>query len=298
MSTTPLAAAIAAHTATRNTPDGFYATDIAALKLMRIGEKTLPAYALYTPALCLAVQGTKQVMLGDALFDYGAMEFLIVSVDLPILGRVTHATPEHPFLALILELDVKLLQDVIRQLDGEAVAPGTAALGVFVGRLEEQAADCLLRLVQLLGQPRAIAMLAPSILRELYYWLLSSPQGEQLRRLVAPDSSTLRIAEAIHLMQADFAAPIGIGRLAALAGMSVSSFHAHFKSITSLTPLQYQKQLRLLQARRLIVTRAANASQAAYQVGYESASQFSREYTRMFGTPPSRERVVGDVIQH
>ena len=115
---------------------------------------------------------------------------------------------------------------------------------------------------------------------------------------MAPDSRTLRIAEAIHLMQTDFAAPIGIGRLAALAGMSVSSFHAHFKSITSLTPLQYQKQLRLLQARRLIVTRAANASQAAYQVGYESASQFSREYTRMFGTPPSRERAAGDVMQH
>lgn len=292
MPPTSLAAAIDAYTAGRPSADGFYATELAPLRLMRATGQTLPKYSLYSPTICLTVQGAKQALLGDALFDYGAMEFLIVSVDLPILGSVTQATPAAPFLALILELDIKLLQEVIAQLDADTVATSGAPLGVFVGQLGQQAADCLLRLLQLLGEPRGLAMLAPSIVRELYYWLLGSKEGDALRRLAAPDSHTLRIAEAIHLLQAEFAAPIGIERLAARAGMSASSFHAHFKSITSVTPLQYQKQLRLLQARRLLATRAANVSQAAYQVGYESASQFSREYARMFGTPPSREAVA------
>ncbi|OBV41526.1 AraC family transcriptional regulator [Janthinobacterium psychrotolerans] len=294
MPTSPLATAIDAYTRGRHSADGFYATELAPLRLMRVAGQTLPQYALYTPTLCLTVQGAKQAMLGDALFNYGAMEFLIVSVDLPILGRITQASGEVPFLALILSLDIKLLQEVVAQLDADtsASAAGHASHGVFVGQLEAPAADCLLRLMQLLDDPRGLAMLAPSIVRELYYWLLSSKQGDALRQLAAPDSHTLRIAEAINLMQAEFAAPIGIERLASRAGMSASSFHAHFKSITSVTPLQYQKQLRLLQARRLLVTRAANVSQAAYQVGYESASQFSREYARMFGTPPSRETVA------
>lgn len=240
----------------------------------------------------MTVQGAKQVMLGNAVFDYGPMEYLVVSVDLPIIGRVTQGNADTPFLALILDIDVALLQDVVRQLDQQAPTHAPSSLGIFIGNFAGEAADCALRLMQLLEQPRAIPVLAASLLRELYYWLLCGPQGEQLRRLVAPNSNILRIADAIHVMRKEFDQPIGIERLAALAGMSPSSFHAHFKTITSVTPLQYQKQLRLLQARRLLVTRAANASQAAYQVGYESPSQFSREYTRMFGTPPSREPTV------
>lgn len=289
MPSSPLAAAITRYTDTHAEADGFYETDIAPLKLMRIGQHTLPTYTLYTPTLCMTVQGAKQVMLGDTVFDYGPMEYLVVSVDLPIIGRVTQGNADTPFLALILDIDVALLQDVIRQLDQPSPAHAPSSLGIFIANFAGQAADCALRLMQLLEQPRAIPVLASSLLRELYYWLLCGPQGEQLRRLVAPNSNILRIADAIHLMRKEFDQPIGIERLATLAGMSTSSFHAHFKTITSLTPLQYQKQLRLLQARRLLVTRAANASQAAYQVGYESPSQFSREYTRMFGTPPSRE---------
>lgn len=289
MSSSPLAAAITRYTDTHAETGGFHETAIASLKLMRIGQHTLPSYTLYTPNLCMTVQGAKQVMLGDTVFDYGPMEYLVVSVDLPIIGRVTQGSADTPFLALILDIDVALLQDVVRQLDQAPPVHAPSSLGIFIGNFSGQAADCALRLIQLLEQPRAIPVLASSLLRELYYWLLCGPQGEQLRRLVAPNSNTLRIAEAIHVMRKEFDQPIGIERLAALAGMSPSSFHAHFKTITSVTPLQYQKQLRLLQARRLLVTRAANASQAAYQVGYESPSQFSREYTRMFGTPPSRE---------
>lgn len=289
MPSSPLATAITRYTDTHTEVDGFYETDIAPLKLMRIGQHTLPTYTLYTPTLCMTVQGAKQVMLGDTVFDYGPMEYLVVSVDLPIIGRVTQGNTDTPFLALILDMDVALLQDVVRQLDQTPPVHAPSSLGIFIGNFAGQAAECALRLMQLLEQPRAIPVLASSLLRELYYWLLCGPQGEQLRRLVAPNSNILRIADAIHLMRKEFDQPIGIEKLAALAGMSTSSFHAHFKTITSLTPLQYQKQLRLLQARRLLVTRAANASQAAYQVGYESPSQFSREYTRMFGTPPSRE---------
>lgn len=303
MSSSPLAAAITRHTDNPDSGthgDGFYATAIAPLTLMRLGRQTIESYSLYKPALCVTVQGAKQVMLGDSVFDYGAMQYLAVSVDLPILGRVTQASDAAPFLALIIDIDIAMLQDVMRQTDHPAdlanlanlanlADGGKAAPGVFIGTFDEHATACALKLMALLEQPKAIPVLANSVLRELYYWLLCGPQGALLRRLGAPDSHVQRIARAIALMRREFASSLGIDRLATLAGMSASSFHAHFKTVTSVTPLQYQKQLRLLQARRLIATHAANASQAAYQVGYESASQFSREYTRMFGAPPSRD---------
>lgn len=294
MSSSPLAAAITRHTDNHAPSDGFYATDIAQLTLMRLGRQTIESYSLYKPALCVTVQGAKQVMLGDSVFDYGPMHYLAVSVDLPILGRVTQASDAAPFLALIVDIDIAMLQEVMRQTDHPAdldnlADAGKAAPGVFIGAFDEHATACALKLMALLEQPKAIPVLANSVLRELYYWLLCGPQGALLRRLGAPDSHVQRIARAIALMRSEFASSLGIDRLATLAGMSASSFHAHFKTVTSVTPLQYQKQLRLLQARRLIATHAANASQAAYQVGYESASQFSREYTRMFGAPPSRD---------
>jgi AraC-like DNA-binding protein len=281
--------AVLAYTDGRVSHDIFYPTAIDTLLLMRSDRETSPRRALYRPALCINVQGAKQVMLGDEVLDYAELQYLVVSVDLPVLGRITCAAPDKPFLAIALEIDVTLLREVMEQLGGPLRAPGESGLGVFVGNFTPPLAECALRLMRLLETPQAIPVLYPAILRELYYWLLTGPDGAAIGRLALPDSHTQRIAKAIHVMREDFASPVRVERLAAVASMSPSSFHQHFKAVTSMTPLQYQKQLRLLEARRLMTADAANAMNAAYQVGYESASQFSREYARMFGVPPKRD---------
>lgn len=285
--------AVLAYTDTRASSGAFYATGVEALMLMRSDRPTSPRHALYKPALCINVQGAKQVMLGDEVFDYGELQYLVVSLDLPILGRVTHAASGKPFLAMVIEIDVNLMREVMEQFaePADPIAATDRSLGVFVGDFGPPLIDCALRLMRLLKTPHAIPALYPSIMRELYYWLLTGPDGAAIRRLTLPDSHTQRIARAIHVMRKEFASPVRIERLAAVAHMSPSSFHHHFKAMTSLTPLQYQKQLRLLEARRLMLAEAANATSAAYRVGYESASQFSREYARMFGAPPRRDAV-------
>jgi AraC-like DNA-binding protein len=281
--------AVLAYTEGRPGNDSFYPTAIETLMVMRWDRETTPRCALYRPALCINVQGAKRAMLGDKVLDYAELQYLVVSMDLPIRGRVTCAAPDKPFLAIALEIDVALLREVMEQIGSPRPTPGESGLGVFVGDFTPPLADCALRLMRLLETPQAIPVLYPAIVRELYYWLLTGPDGAAIGRLALPDSHTQRIAKAIHVMREDFAHPVRIERLAAVASMSPSSFHQHFKAVTSMTPLQYQKQLRLLEARRLMTADAANATDAAYQVGYESASQFSREYSRMFGVPPKRD---------
>jgi AraC-like DNA-binding protein len=281
--------AVQAYTERRPGTDTFWSTPLDPLMLMRAEGPTAPRHALYRPALCLNVQGAKQVMLGEAIHDYGEGQFLVVSLDLPLLGRVTQAAPCLPFLGMALEFDVNVLRDIGDQLELE---PATEeASSVFVADLDPPLADCLLRLVRLLETPPAIPILYPAIQRELYYHLLTGPHGRAIRRIALPDCHTRRIGRAIRLLHERFASAIRIEALAEVAAMSPSSFHQHFKSATTMTPLQYQKQLRLLEARRLMVAEAANAMSAAYRVGYESASQFSRDYARMFGTPPRRDTV-------
>ncbi len=269
--------------------DGIVPTAIDGLLLMRASETVLPHHVLYRPALCVTVQGAKQVMFGDKVFHYGEMQALIVSVETPGLGRVVQASREVPFLAIALEFDVEAMRAVLDQLDTPPVpGPGTQP-GVFVDDVDGPLADCMLRLVRLLDMPQAAPVLFPSIMREICFWLLTGPHGGAICKLALPSGPTQRIADAIHLLRDDFARPVRIEQLAAAARMSPSSFHQHFKALTAMTPLQYQKQLRLLEARRLMIADGANAMNAAYRVGYESASQFSREYARMFGTPPKRD---------
>ena len=281
--------AILAYTEARVNHGTFYPTDIEALLVMRSDRETVPRCALYRPALCINAQGAKQVMLGGQVLDYAALQYLVVSLDLPILGRVTCASPSEPFLGMAIELDVNLLREVMEQLGDQPNVASDPGPGVFVGDFGPQMADCALRLMRLLETPRAIPVIYPALMRELYYWLLTGPDGAAICRLALPNSHIQPIAKAIHVMREAFASPVRIERLAAVANMSPSSFHQHFKAVTSMTPLQYQKQLRLLEARRLMTADSANAASAAYQVGYESASQFSREYARMFGAPPKRD---------
>jgi AraC-like DNA-binding protein len=273
----------------RGDADGLFTTPIDGLALMKSSRETLPHRAIYRPALCVVAQGSKRVMVGDRQFDYGAMQSLIVSVEMPILGRVTRASDTEPFLGLVLDFDVTLMREVLDQLDTPPEPGADPGLGILVDTLDGPLSDCLVRLIRMLETPQAIAVLYPSVMREICFWLLTGRHGSEVCKLALPSGHTHRIAKAIHTLRRDFAHPIRAEQLAAAARMSPSSFYQHFKLLTSMTPLQYQKQLRLLEARRLMLADAVNATNAAYRVGYESASQFSREYTRLFGAPPRRD---------
>lgn len=269
--------------------DGFHATALKGLACMRSTSQTLPHSLLYRPQLCLVAQGAKRLTVGDAAFDYRVGQALIIGVELPGSGYVTQASREAPFLGLVLELDIGILREVLEQLDTPPTLDADMEAGVFVDVLASPVADCVTRLIRMLDTPAAIPILYPSVMRELTFWLLTGPSGGRIARLALPSGHAQRIADAIYVMRANLTRPVRVEELAGVARMSPSSFHKHFKTLTSMTPLQYQKQLRLLEARRLMVADAANVATAAYRVGYESASQFSREYARMFGAPPKRD---------
>jgi AraC-like DNA-binding protein len=223
------------------------------------------------------------------LLKYGAGQYLIVSVDLPLSGFVVEATPDKPYLGLKLNLDLMQLCDLVAQMNPTSGRQKNSVRGLSVSNADVGTIECALRLVKLLDTPQHIPILAPMIIRELYYHLLIGEQGESVRQIATSGSSMQRIARAIKLIEAEFTQPMRIEDLARQVSMSTSSFHQHFKQVTSMSPLQYQKQLRLLEARRLMLAENTDAMSAAYQVGYESPSQFSREYSRMFGAPPIRD---------
>jgi transcriptional regulator GlxA family with amidase domain len=199
------------------------------------------------------------------------------------------ASPSKPYLGLIIEFDLGVMREVMEGLDTLPKQGGPMGSGVFVIDFNGPLADCALRLVRLLGTPRAIPVLYPSIMREICYWLLTGPHGGEVVKIALANSRAQRVIGAIHALRNRFTEPVRIEELALAAQMSPSTFHRQFKALTSMTPLQYQKQLRLLEARRLMVADASNVETAAFQVGYESPSQFSREYARMFGAPPRRD---------
>ncbi|WP_144156284.1 AraC family transcriptional regulator [Paraburkholderia sp. BCC1885] len=264
-------------------------TPVEGLYLMRSRNEYLPRHVVYKPALCLTVQGAKQVLFGDRLFDYGQMQALVVSVELPGIGRVTRASTAKPYLGIILEFDLGVLREVLRLLNPPPRPAGGSSLGVFVMDIQGSLANCIERLVQLLVTPQATPILYPAIMREMSYWLLTGNHAGEICKLASPNGYTQRIADTIARLHNDITRSVRIEELAETAQMSPSAYYQHFKSLTSLTPIQYQKQLRLLEARRLMVAEGANVTSAAYQVGYESISQFSREYARMFGIPPKRD---------
>ncbi|WP_213775833.1 AraC family transcriptional regulator [Bradyrhizobium sp. dw_78] len=280
-----LKAAVEIYVARSGNGDGLIATPVADLVLMKTSKRLLPHHMIYKPALCVVAQGAKQITLGDAVFDYAEGQALVVGVELPAFGSVTRA----PYLGMTLEFDTAVLREVLEKLDPMPRPAGEVGLGLFVETLNEPLADALLRLVRMLDAPQAVAVLYPSLMREICYWLLTGPNGGEICKLALATGHAQRIAAAIHLLRDNFARAIRIEELAEAACMSPSSFHQHFKALTAMTPLQYQKQLRLLEARRLMAADAANVTHAAFQVGYESASQFSREYSRMFGIPPKRD---------
>lgn len=225
---------------------------------------------------------------GDQL-EYRAGQALVIGVETPSIGRVMEASSGEPCLVLAFELDLAIMRSVAEELDSPPRSSGEPGRGVLVTDFQGPLADCALRLVRLLDTPRAIPALYPDIMREICYWLLTGPHGGDIARLTLLNSPSRPVMNALHNLRDRFRETIRVEELAAIARLSASAFHRQFKALTAMTPLQYQMQLRLLEARRLMVSNALNVETACFQVGYESPSQFSRDYSRMFGAPPKRD---------
>jgi AraC-like DNA-binding protein len=276
----------------RHTPsEGAHATAISGLQLYRYSKPGGPIVALYQPSLCLLAQGRKRVLFGDQVAEYGPMRHLVVSQELPASGHVLEASPQAPYFCVYLAVDVKDVASVMIDI-GRPTEPAAAqcARGMYAEDTTPELLDVTLRLLRLLDTPRDISVLAPLIKREIIYRLLTSPNGWRLARCATPDSYDQRIGRAIDWLRQRFKEPLRIADIAETIHMSESSLHKHFRTVTGMTPLQYQKQLRLQEARRILMANGIDAGTAAHTVGYESPSQFSREYARMFGAPPARDR--------
>ncbi|MES2440221.1 MAG: AraC family transcriptional regulator [Verrucomicrobiota bacterium] len=269
----------------RHCRDEVTATVIPRLMLTRWDEKTEPSAVVFFPLLCVVARGRKRVMLGDQEFYYDPETYLIASADLPVCGEVIEA----PYLGVAMALDTRVLAELLLEMpplkDGLA-ASRALAVSVF-GR---DLLDPLLRLLRLLDRPEEIPVMAPLIEREILYRLLQGPRGAMLRQLALPASQLSQISRAIHLIRARYDEALRIEDLAQAAGMSAPSFHRHFRAVTTMSPLQFQKQIRLQHARQMLLANQADAASVGFEVGYESPSQFSREYRRMFGEPPGRDK--------
>lgn len=280
---TELAGAIARHI----TQDGFQATPIEHLTLARSSTVTMPMPNVHRPQLCLVVQGHKDVVLGDCVFRYSPGRYGIVTHDLPVIGRVVQATPAQPYLCLYLDFDPGTLADMAQRLPVPA-AP-SAAIGKTVSNAGADLLDATLRLLRLLDDAPALPVLAPLAEQEILYRLLAGPDGARMRNITASQGRVAMVGRAIAWIGKNFRERFSIEQLAAEVGMSPSSLHEHFRAVTAMTPIQFQKQLRLQNARGLMLVEDLDVTTTAFRVGYESASQFSREYRRHFGEPPARD---------
>lgn len=281
--------------ALRHAPhEGVNETAVPGLAVVRYSQPTPNDFAVHPPSVCIVAQGAKQMTVGRRSFDYDASSYVVVSVDVPVSARILVATPEQPYLCLRVALDCDAITSLLT--GRELACPDTehAADGVYLDQTAPEIVDAVLRLARQLDRGRD-DVLRGVALRELFYWLLRGAHGQSVRQLVISGSAMHRVNRAISWLKAHFTEPLRIAELARHAGMGTSALHAHFKRVTGMTPLQYQKQLRLQCARQLMLARDLGAATAAFQVGYESPTQFSREYRRLFGQPPARD--VGSLRQ-
>ena len=260
-------------------------TAVPGLTLSRADAATCLTPAIYHPLFCVVAQGRKRIFLGDQEFCYDPATYLIASMDLPVTGQVIEA----PCLGCTLTLDPGKLTALLLDIAPAATGNQTATTALEVNALEPDLLDPLLRLLRLLDRPQDIPVLAPLIEREILYRLLCGPRGTTLRQLARPDSRLSQVSRAIEAIRRRFDQPLRIGELARLTNMSATSFHRHFRAVTAMSPLQFQKQIRLQEARRRLLSQNVDAARVGFDVGYESASQFSREYRRLFGAPPRRD---------
>nr|WP_298682425.1 AraC family transcriptional regulator [uncultured Dongia sp.] len=273
--------------------DGINETALPRVSVIKASKPSEPIHGVHQPALCILAQGRKQVILGDKVFYYDATRYLVASVDVPVVGQVIEATPEKPYLCFRLTLDPAIISTLILEtgLDNSAAVTANQNPGssLSLATVTPELLDACIRLLRVLANPRDLPILAPLAEREILYRLLTGADEARLRQIAQADSKLHQINRAIGWIKQHFAEPFSIETLAAEARMSASALHHHFKSVTAMSPLQYQKQLRLQEARRLILLQGSDAATAGHQVGYESPSQFSREYSRLFGAPPLRD---------
>ena len=270
--------------------DGAFTLRVPGLHVVRRSRPTRELErATVTPALCIVAQGAKIVMLGREVYSYDASRMIAYAVDLPVAGQVVRASQREPFLALVLKLDPYKIAELTLKVYPHGVPSPQDSRGVIVGQSTTAIVDAAARLVESMAHPADAELLAPLVVDEILIRLLLSPIGPRVAQIGQQESSVQRVAKAVTWVREHFAQPMTLEDLADLAHMSVSSFHQHFKAVTSMTPLQYQKVLRLQEARRLMLSRMMDAGSAGREVGYLSASQFSREYTRLFGSAPTRD---------
>lgn len=269
--------------------DGNYTTAIPSLFFTRISNVTEPKHGVYNTSLCVIVQGAKEALLAQERYVYSPDDYLVASVDLPVIAQVIEASPEIPYLALKLEIQSSEILEVLRETQIETNKKEGAKRGMYVSQMKPPLLNAITRLVHLLDTPEDIHVLAPLIKKEIIYRVLQGEHGERLKQIAIEGSSTQQINNVIkHIMQ-NYEKSFKIEELAEIANMSVSSLYRYFTEVTTMSPIQFQKQLRLQEARGLLLSESVNAADVAFQVGYESPSQFSREYARMFGRPPKED---------
>lgn len=269
--------------------DGVHVTPIPSLFFLRRSKVTELSHSMYKPRICIIVQGAKEVFLAQEHFKYGPRDYLVTSVDLPVSGQVTEASPEIPYLALHLEFTPSQILEVLRDFKIQAEKKENAKRGMFVSPIESSMLDAVIRLARLLENPNDIPALAPLYTKEILYRVLQGQHGRSLEQIAIEQSSTHFIRDVIEQITNNYDRSLRVEELAEIANMSVSSLHRHFKEVTAMSPIQFQKQLRLQKARQLLLSESTDAADVAFQVGYESPSQFSREYSRMFGFPPKED---------
>ena len=269
-------------------PDDGRAQPVPGLHVIRSSTAHVPFYAVVRPCFCVIAQGAKVLRLGGEDYRYDPFHYLLVSADLPVSGRIVEATVDEPYLGLRLDLDPALVGQVLVEAGG-APTGGAEPRAIDVSALDADLLDATLRLVRAAGSPREAAVLAPLVTREIVYRLLVGDQGDRLRHVAVLGGQTHRMTEAIRQLQARFAEAVRMEDLAADLGMSTSTFYERFKGVTGMTPLQFQKEVRLQEARRLLLADDLDAATAGYRVGYNDPSHFSRDYKRLFGAPPVQD---------
>jgi AraC-like DNA-binding protein len=275
--------------ADRTVAEGVTLTEIPGLGLSRRSVPSACASAAYEPSLVVFVQGEKRINVGKTTYICDGSNFLLTSVDLPVVSQVIGATPKEPMLGLVLKLEMPAVREILSQQEFHLHGESTDARGMAVGVTSLELLDACLRLVDLLASPQDIPFLSSLIQREVIYRLLRSPQGKNLRAIATLGEQSHRTAKAVEWLRMNYAKPLRVEELATMARMGVSTLHHQFRTLTAMSPLQYQKQLRLHVARERMINEGLDAASAAFEVGYESASQFSREYSRFFGQPPMRD---------
>jgi AraC-like DNA-binding protein len=277
----------------RHTPgNGLHDTAVPGLHLYRSPTTAEPIHTVYRPSFCLVAQGSKTLSVGQRELRYGPAQFVLVAVNTPVAVHLLEASPEYPHLALHVDLDLSTVAGLIppeRRDDRAQAAAAASGAGVRVATMDERLHDVVLRLVRLLDHSADIPVLAPLVERELSYLLLNGPDGAALRAMALTTGPSSRIARAVERLERGYREPLRVEQLAREAHMSVSTFHHHFKAVTAISPLQFQKRLRLYEARRLLIAHETDVTGASTAVGYSSLSQFSREYRTMFGSSPSKD---------